>query len=104
AFLGFAVMNFFPTFIQRALINKHAHHTTRAIYIKSAIYAVFLMFIMLNGLIAYVIYPNISPRLALPCLIDHIIPVGIQGIVVTGLLAAVMSTADSDLNITSITL
>jgi len=104
ATLGFTVMNLFPTFIQRALINKDGATTSKAIYIKSVIYALFLVFITLNGLIAFVKYPEVKASLALPYLIDHIIPVGIQGIVVVGLLAAVMSTADSDLNITSVTL
>lgn len=104
ATLGFTVMNLFPTFIQRVLINKDSSATSKAIYIKSVIYALFLIFITLNGLIAFVKYPEVKASLALPYLIDHIIPVGIQGIVVVGLLAAVMSTADSDLNITSITL
>lgn len=104
ATLGFAVMNLFPTFIQRAIINKDSSATSKAIYIKSAIYAVFLVFITLNGLIAFTIYPDVKANLALPHLIDHMMPIGIQGLVVVGLLAAVMSTADSDLNITSITL
>lgn len=104
ATLGFAVMNLFPTFIQRALINKDSLATSRAIYIKSVIYALFLVFITINGLIAFVKYPEIKASLALPYLIDSIIPAGIQGVVIVGLLAAVMSTADSDLNITSITL
>lgn len=104
AFLGFSVMNLFPTFIQRALLNKDPDQTKKAIYVKSFIYGVFLIFISINGLLACLIYPEVKPGLALPHLIDHIIPVGIQGIVVTGLLAAVMSTADSDLNITSVTL
>ncbi|PCJ22926.1 MAG: sodium:pantothenate symporter [Rickettsiales bacterium] len=104
ATLGFAVMNMFPTFIQRALINKDAKATSRAIYIKSSIYAIFLVFITLNGLIAFIKYPDLEPSLALPYLIDHMIPTGLQGLVVVGLLAAVMSTADSDLNITSITI
>ena len=104
AALGFAVMNMFPTFIQRALINKNNASTSKAIYIKSIIYAFFLVFITINGLLAFAIFPNAKASLALPQLIDHIIPVGIQGFVVVGLLAAVMSTADSDLNITSITL
>ena len=104
AFLGFIVMNLFPTFIQRALIDKDPNQTAKAIYLKSVIYAIFLVFITINGLIAFVIYPEIKPSLALPYLIDHIIPVGIQGVVIAGLLAAVMSTADSDLNVTSITL
>jgi len=104
AFLGFAVMNMFPTFIQRALIDKDSSQTTKAIYLKSVLYAIFLIFITINGLIAFILYPEIKPSLALPYLIDHIIPVGVQGVVIAGLLAAVMSTADSDLNITSITL
>jgi SSS family solute:Na+ symporter len=104
ATLGFTVMNLFPTFIQRALINQDSAATSKAIYIKSIIYALFLVFITLNGLIAFVEYPEIKSSLALPYLIDHIIPAGIQGIVVVGLLASVMSTADSDLNITSVTL
>ncbi len=104
AALGFAVMNMFPTFIQRALINKNNVSTSKAIYIKSIIYAFFLVFITINGLLAFAIFPDAKASLALPQLIEHIIPVGIQGFVVVGLLAAVMSTADSDLNITSITL
>jgi Na+/proline symporter len=104
ATLGFAVMNLFPTFIQRVLVNKDNLATSRAIYIKSAIYVVFLIFITANGLIAFVQYPEMKAGLALPYMIDSIIPSGIQGVVIVGLLAAVMSTADSDLNITSITL
>lgn len=104
AFLGFCVMNLFPTFIQRAMINSDYNVTKKAIYIKSFIYALFLIFITLNGIIAYIIFPEEKASLALPTLINHIIPTGIQGFVIVGLLAAVMSTADSDLNITSISL
>jgi Na+/proline symporter len=104
ATLGFLVINLLPTFIQRALINQNSQTTQNAIYIKTIVYFFFLIFITVNGLIAYVKYPEIKASLALPYLIDHIIPPGIQGIVVVGLLSAVMSTADSDLNITSITL
>jgi Na+/proline symporter len=104
ATLGFTVMNMFPTFIQRSLISRNSATTSKAIYLKSIIYAFFLVFITINGLLAFVIFPEAKASLALPQLIDHIIPVGIQGFVIVGLLAAVMSTADSDLNITSITL
>ena len=104
AALGFSVMNMYPTFIQRILISKDSSSTSNAIYIKSIIYAFFLVLITINGLLAFVIFPEAKASLALPQLIGHIMPVGIQGIVVVGLLAASMSTADSDLNITSITL
>ncbi|ALN41124.1 sodium:pantothenate symporter [Rickettsia rhipicephali] len=102
AALSFSVMNLYPTFIQRALINKNPTQTTKAIYAKSAIYFFFLICITLNGLIAYKLYPNQPSNLVLPYLINQIIPTLIQGIVMSGLLAAVMSTADSDLNVTSI--
>lgn len=103
-FLGFSVMNLYPTFIQRALINRDHNATRRAIYIKSVILAIFLVFITLNGLISYHLYPDSEPGLALPRLIDYIIPTGIKGLVVVGLLSAVMSTADSDLNVSSTTI
>lgn len=102
--LGFMVMNLFPTFIQRVLINKNVETTQKAIYTKSFIYSIFLIFVSINGLVAFIKYPKIKVALALPHLIDNIIPTGLQGLVVVGLLAAVMSTADSDLNISSVTL
>lgn len=101
---SFAVVNLLPTFIQRALINQDSAVTKRAIYIKSAIYLIFLLFVTLNGILAFIYYPNVKASLALPYLINQIIPAGLQGLVVVGLLAAVMSTADSDLNIISISL
>jgi Na+/proline symporter len=104
ATLGFVTMNLFPNFIQRILINKNPSETSKAIYIKSFIYSIFLVFVTLNGLITFMIYPEQKASLALPFLIDHIIPIGVQGVVIAGLLAAVTSTADSDLNITSVTL
>jgi len=104
AALGFLVMNLYPTFIQRALINNNPSATSKAIYIKTIIYVLFLIFVTLNGLIAYNLYPDKLSNLALPYLIDQIVPIGLQGVVIAGLLATVMSTADSDLNVTSIAL
>lgn len=101
---AFALINLLPTFIQRTTLNKNSNITSSAVLIKTAIYAVFLIFVTLNGLIAYVQYPEVKATIALPYLIDHLIPTGLQGLVVVGLLAAVMSTADSDLNVLSITL
>lgn len=104
AALSFSVMNLYPTFIQRALINKNPRQTTKAIYAKSVIYLFFLICVTLNGIIAFKLYPHQPSSLVLPYLINQIIPPLIQGVVISGLLAAVMSTADSDLNVTSIAL
>lgn len=104
ATLSFCVMNLYPTFIQRALINKNPSKVTNAIYIKCFIAGIFIICVILNGLIAHNLYPDQPSNLVLPFLIDQIIPPIIKGIVVMGLLASVMSTADSDLNVTSIAL
>ena len=102
--LNFMFMGFYPSFIQRTLINKDAHVTTSAIFIKSAVYVMFIACVTINGLLAFVMEGNINPSLAIPYMIDHIIPIGLKGFIVVGLLSAVMSTADSDLNIASISI
>lgn len=102
--LGFCVMGMYPGFLQRTLINSDHRQTSQAIYIKSAILFFFVGFITLGGLIAYYLFPGEVPGLALACLIDRTMPAGVQGLVVVGLLAAVMSSAEADLNISSISL
>lgn len=102
--LGFSVMGVIPTFIQRTLINKDAKSIQSAIMIKIVIYIFFITCVTLNGLLAYVMMPEADSSLAMPYMIDAIIPVGLKGFVIVGLLAAVMSTADSDLNVASISM
>ncbi len=102
--LNFSVMTLFPNFIQRILITNNFNSTSKAIYIKSILYSIFLILITLTALVAYNMNPYHNPRLIFPFLIEHIIPNFLQGIVIIGLLASIMSTADSDLNISSITL
>ena len=80
--LGLAVMGLYPNVIQRILINKDSNATTKAIYIKSGVLAVFLICVSFNGLIAYNLYPEQAPALSLTYLIDHILPVGLLGFVV----------------------
>lgn len=57
----------------------------------------FLMII--PGMIALVLYPNLkSPDLAFPTLVAELMPVGVRGLVLTGLIAATMSSIESALN------
>ena len=102
--LSFSVMGIIPTFIQRAIINKDPSSIKSAIMIKILVYVFFIVCVTINGLVAFVMMPDQDSTLAIPYMIDSIIPVGLKGLVVAGLLAAVMSTADSDLNIASISM
>lgn len=104
AALSFSVMGFYPSFIQRTIINKESQDIKQAIIIKSIIYIFFILCITINGLLAFVIDPNQDPTLAVPKMIDIIIPIGIKGLIISGLLASVTSTASSDLNIASISI
>nr|MBP7190636.1 sodium:solute symporter family protein [Rickettsiaceae bacterium] len=104
AALSFSVMGFYPSFIQRALMNKDSRNIKPAIIIKSFIYAFFIMCVTINGLLAFVIDSKQSSSMAIPNMIDTIIPIGFRGVVVIGLLAAVTSTASSDLNVASISI
>lgn len=104
AALSFSVMGFYPSFIQRVLAGRNADDISNAIYIKSGIYVFFLICLSLNGLIAHQLIPGIDPLSSLTSLIDLIIPIGIKGFILVGLLASVMSTADSDLNIAAISI
>jgi Na+/proline symporter len=85
-------------------MTEDHHKTRKAIFAKSAIYAFFLVVIGINGLLAYNHNPLADSNLALLEFIDNVIPTGLRGLVILGLMAAVMSTADSELNVASISL
>ncbi len=102
AVLSFSVMGFYPSFIQRILIKTNSSSITKAIYYKSAIYALFIICLSINGLLALHLIPSSSTELCLTSLVDLIIPIGLKGLIMIGLIAAVTSTADSDINISAI--
>ncbi len=102
--LSFSVMGFAPSFIQRILIGTRPEPIKHAIYFKTAIYAIFIICLSLNGLIAMEIFPHLNPIYSVTSIIDFLIPSGLKALVIIGLLAATMSTADSDLNISAISI
>lgn len=56
------------------------------------------------GLVAFAFNSEINGYLALPYLIKEILPIGFKSLAASGMLAVVMSTADSYLNIASISI
>jgi SSS family solute:Na+ symporter len=102
--LGFSVMGFYPSYIQKILINKNASTVKSAVVIKSVVYVLFIICVSINGLIAFVMDPTQTSALAIPYMLDQILPLGLKGFVVVGILSSVMSTADSDLSIASMSI
>ncbi|NHI00448.1 sodium:solute symporter [Oceanimonas sp. MB9] len=87
-----------PPYTQRALSAPDSRHAKIG-YTVSGLFGFLFYFVSSTiGLVAFILYPNISPDLAMPELIRTALPLGITGLVLASLLAVVMSTADSYLN------
>jgi len=61
----------------------------------------FAFIITLIGMSARVLFPQISPEASFPTMINHIFPIGLNGLVIAALLSAMMSSADTCLLTTS---
>jgi Na+/proline symporter/signal transduction histidine kinase len=90
------------TFMQRYLMANDSKQLTKAlrmiIYISLPVASV----VYLIGFIIKVKAPDVNPNIAFFYLISNYLPIGITGLLITGILAAIMSTADSWLNTTSV--
>ncbi|MFP2769398.1 sodium:solute symporter family protein [Oceanisphaera sp. KMM 10153] len=91
-----------PPYTQRALAAPDSRNAKIG-YTISGLFGFLFYFVSSTiGLIALILYPDISPDLAMPELIRTALPLGITGLVLASLLAVVMSTADSYLNSASV--
>ena len=61
----------------------------------------FAFIIAIIGMSARVLFPQISPEASFPTIINHLFPVGLNGLVIAALLSAMMSSADTCLLTTS---
>ena len=102
-FLTFVFLGaFYPSYIQRLLISRDIKQAVHATRLNAFVSIPSYLILGLIGFIVLAIKPDLDANLALPYLINSILPVGIKGLAVAGLLAIVMSTADSELNIAGI--
>lgn len=91
-----------PPTIQRMLMSKNAEQTKKA-YLYSAIVSIpFLAVITLAGMAVYYVDNNIDSNKAFLVLVDKYMPVGLKGFAVAGIIAIIMSSADSFMNTASI--
>ncbi|MFH1488700.1 MAG: sodium:solute symporter family protein [Pseudomonadota bacterium] len=87
-----------PPYVQRLLIGKSAGHTARGTLYSGLFSIPFFAVTGGIGLVALTLKPGLDPNLALPYVIQHVLPMGLKGLVVAGIIAVVMSSADSFLN------
>jgi SSS family solute:Na+ symporter len=89
--------------VQRVLSGKDINHSRRGTIFAGYLKLLPLFLFVIPGLIAYALTQKgvialDSPDHALPTLIGSLLPVGLKGIVVAGLLAALMSSLSSVFN------
>jgi SSS family solute:Na+ symporter len=92
--------------VQRVLAAKDQNHARRGTIFAGYLKLLPLFIFVVPGLIAYALSRQgrlelASPDQALPALVGTLLPVGLRGLVVAGLLAALMSSLSSVFNSTS---
>jgi solute:Na+ symporter, SSS family len=91
-----------PPYVQRLLIGKNAKHTAKGT-MASGLFSIFYFTISgLIGLVALAMAPDLEAGTAMPYVIKTVLPLGIKGLVVAGIISAVMSTADSFLHCSAV--
>jgi Na+/proline symporter len=90
------------TFIQRFLMANDSRQLNKVLINTALISLPLTLVICLIGFIIKVKAPEINSNTAFYYLIGNYLPIGITGLLITGILAAIMSTADSWLNTTSV--
>lgn len=92
--------------VQRVLAAKNQTHARRGTIFAGFLKLLPLFIFVLPGIIAYALSQQgrlrlTAPDQALPALVGAILPIGLRGLVVAGLLAALMSSLSSVFNSTS---
>jgi len=99
---GFALMpNADIPFIQRALVSSNTNQLKNTFNAVAILMYPLFIIVALMGLMAYIYNPNIDPDTSLYFFIQNYLPHGVIGLMISGILAIVMSTQDSFLNTTS---
>jgi SSS family solute:Na+ symporter len=103
-FISFSLPCLYPLCLQRMLMAKSPAQIKSAFIANGLLSIPFQLIVGTIGLIALILIPDIAAEHAFPALVDKIVPIGLKGLVIAGLLAVIMSTIDSILNVGAIAL
>ncbi|MDR2417331.1 MAG: sodium:solute symporter family protein, partial [Holosporales bacterium] len=91
-----------PAWIQRLLMGKNIRQLRISFCLSSLIAPLIFWCSAIVGFSALIMNPDISPYSAMPHVIQTLVPIGLKGLMIAGLLAVIMSSADSYLNVSGI--
>lgn len=87
--------------VQKALSAKNLNHARIGIHFTALLKVLPVLILVLPGLIARSLWPNeliASPDMAYPLLVTRLLPIGVSGLMVSALLAALISSLASVFN------
>ncbi|MCK4689044.1 MAG: sodium:solute symporter family protein [Candidatus Marinimicrobia bacterium] len=91
-----------PPYVQRLFLAKDYTHTVKGTLWSGIFSFPFFAITGLIGIVALSLKPDLNPNLSMPFVINEVLPVGLKGIVIAGMISIVMSSADSFLNAASV--
>lgn len=93
-----------PPYAQRLLVGKSARATAEGSLYAGLFSIPFFAITGMLGLVALAIKPDLDSNQSLPFVVTTLLPVGLKGLVIAGVISIVMSSADSFLNAASVSL
>lgn len=84
-----------PPYVQRLLVSKDKKKLAGATIASGLLSVPFFLIAGGLGLIAMVLLPEINSNAVFPSMINLLVPIGLKGIVISGVVAIIMSSADS---------
>ena len=93
---------FFPAMIQRFLMAQNTKQISQISYIYAAVLFALLLIMICLSLSAVILFPDINAKQIIPHVINTLLPTGIKGLAISGMIAVIMSTIDSNLNTSGI--
>jgi len=97
--LGFYYWGLNQYIVQRILGARDLNNARWGAMLGGLLKLLPLFIMVLPGAFAFTLYPDLSsPDMVFPTLVTDLLPIGAVGLVLAGLIAAIMSTIDSTLN------
>lgn len=93
-----------PPYVQRLLITKSVKQTVRGTLLSGFLSVPFFLITGMIGILAFVLNSNTPSNLAMPMVIETVLPIGLKGLSAAAIISIVLSSADSFLNGASVCL
>jgi Na+/proline symporter len=93
-----------PPFVALMLMARDKKQASHMLFMGGTFFVFFICLTLVIGLSAFVLYPTVAPDKILPHVVNELFPVGLRGLCAAGLIAVIMSTADSFLHAAGLSL